>query len=349
MCEANTTLEPPEGLIAVDAVDFGHTNGVHDTSDCPQFMKDPHGILQGCKEMVIENMKSKIHHLSKMVVNNNIESKGNGIIVQCTEAWSSERGIINEVYTNPPCFIESEDVNNTKGVCFSSKSYWYSAEKPYVLGLGQSEETLADIEVVEVPVDTSEVNHNSDICCCCSTNEVSGNCDQLVLNENKFYLNHCEKTDPPLSCNSCSLSNVTINEIHISSFRCIGTTVCTAVNDHTAVCQENFHPLLVDPGLTSFVQGHNKCLLHSNIVVETSDKKNITVKNKNPDDYQRGIDVDYTNGSSGSESDEDDNEDPRGKNIHNSALNSSISSRQYSFSSGLPSLSSRINQYSQPV
>ena len=65
------------------------------------------------------------------------------------------------------------------------------------------------------------------------------------------------------------------------------------------------------------------------------------MKNKNLDDYQRGIDVDYTNGSSGSESDEDDNEDPRGKNIHNSALNSSISSRQYSFSSGLPSLSSR--------
>ena len=70
--------------------------------------------------------------------------------------------------------------------------------------------------------------------------------------------------------------------------------------------------------------------------------KNITVKNKNPDGYQRGIDVDYTNGSGSSESDEDDNEDPRGKNIHNSALNSSISSRQYSFHlHGLPSLSSR--------
>ena len=56
-------------------------------------------------------------------------------------------------------------------------------------------------------------------------------------------------------------------------------------------------------------------------------------------DNKRGIDVDHTNGSS-SDSDEDDNEDPRGKNF-NLTLNSSTYDRQYSFSTGLPSYSSR--------
>ena len=67
------------------------------------------------------------------------------------------------------------------------------------------------------------------------------------------------------------------------------------------------------------------------MVAETS--HNVIVKNNNPDDSKRGIDVGNTNGSS-SDSDEDDNEDPRGKNFN-------PANRQYSFSSGLPSYSSR--------
>ena len=38
--------------------------------------------------------------------------------------------------------------------------------------------------------------------------------------------------------------------------------------DHTVVCQESFHPLLVDTMLTTFVQGHDKCSLQYDLVTE---------------------------------------------------------------------------------
>ena len=111
--------------------------------------------------------------------------------------------------------------------------------------------------------------------------------------------------------------------------------------DETAVCQETFYPLLVDPVLTAFVQGHCSCSLQHDLVTEAS--HNIIVKKNSPVDNKRGIDVDLTNGSS-SDSDEDDNEDPRGKNF-SSAFNSN---HQYSFSTGLPSYSSRAKSF-QPA
>ena len=265
MSEANTTLQPPEGLIAVDAVDIGHSNGVHDLSDCLQFMKQRHGILQGYKEMAEKagNMESRIKDSNEIVVSNKIENQSNRIVV---EAWSSERGVINEVYTNPQCFIVSEDVNDTKGVCFSSKSYLYSAEKRYVLG--QSEETQA------------------------------------------IYVN-------------------------------------TAVNCHTSIRQESFRPLSADLMLTAFVQGQGECLLQNHIIAEIS--HNIIVKKRNPNGYQRGIDVDLTNGSS-NENDEDDanSEDLREKNIK-LTLNSSICSHQYCFPSCFPSNSSSRTKSIRPA
>ena len=99
----------------------------HSTQSIPKLYL----IVGYCKAKQL--LKYLIKHLSKIVaiVNNNIENKSNGIIVQCTEAWSSERGIISEVYTNPQCFIESEDVNNTKGVC-SSKSNSYTQQKAHM-------------------------------------------------------------------------------------------------------------------------------------------------------------------------------------------------------------------------
>ena len=317
MCETTATLQPPENFIPVEAVDNGNSNDVHDLLDSLHYMKGLRGNLQGRKKMVIANMESKRKDFQ--VISNNIESKSNGIIAQCTEILGDERGVIIEIYTELQCFMdESEDVNNTL------------VEKPYVLC--QSEETSTDFEVVEVPVDACEVSHNSVICYCCSTNELSGNYDQLVLNDNEFNINCSEKTDLHLSYDSCSLSNATLNEVYISNFRCIVTSVNTAAIDHTAVCQESFHPLLVDAGLTTFVQGHSKCSLQHDMVTEASHN----IKNSDPHDYKRGIDVDHTNGSS-SDSDEDDNEDPRGKNF-NSALNSN---RQYSFSTGLPSYGNR--------
>ena len=68
-------------------------------------------------------------------------------MVQCTETWSGEGDVVNEVYTKPQCFIESEDMNNTRGRCCSSKSY-YLADKLFVFILSEKYPTDLDHNAV---------------------------------------------------------------------------------------------------------------------------------------------------------------------------------------------------------
>ena len=68
------TIQPPENLIAVDAVDNGNSNVIHDLSDSLHYIKGLHDNIQNFRGTAVSN----------------IENKRNGITVQCTETWSSE-------------------------------------------------------------------------------------------------------------------------------------------------------------------------------------------------------------------------------------------------------------------